>query len=119
MKDNNRLRSHLVQNPPTVSHNTCEHDECEMFFLGLAKTVKKLVPMEQVKVKMGVSKIVFLAELNSTKNITQFNNNYQYQHLPSPSTTDSSGSFLSAASTPDASPAPQQEYDTMSFFRKL
>jgi hypothetical protein len=113
MKDNNRLRSQLIQNPPTVSHSNCEHDECEMLFLSLARTVKKLAPAEQVKVKMGVSKIVFLAELNSTKNITQFNNNYQYQHLPSPSTIDSSGSFSSAANTPtptpNVSPAPQQE----------
>jgi hypothetical protein len=37
------------------------------FFLSLAKTIKKLAPTEQVKVKIGVSKIVFLAELNSTK----------------------------------------------------
>jgi hypothetical protein len=107
----NHLRSQLIQNPPTISHSTCEHDECEMFFLSLAKTIKKLAPAEQVKVKMGVSKIVFLAELNSTKNITQFNNNCQYQHLLSPSTIDSSGSFSSPANTPtpNASPAPQQE----------
>jgi hypothetical protein len=77
--------------------------------------------VRKVKVKMGVSEIVFLAELNSTKNITQFNNNYQYQHLPSPSKIDSSVSFSSAANTPtlDASPAPQQEYDLTSFFRNL
>jgi hypothetical protein len=61
IKDINCLCSQLIQNPPTVSHNTCEHDECEMFFLSLAKTVKRLAPAEQVK--MGVSEIVFLAEL--------------------------------------------------------
>jgi hypothetical protein len=100
MKDNNRLRSQLFQNPPTVSHSKCEHDECEMFFLSLAKTVKKLAPLEQVEVKMGVSEIVFLAELNSTKSIAQFHNNYRYQHLPSRSMTDNSGPFSSAANTP-------------------
>jgi hypothetical protein len=121
MKDNNLLCSQLIQNPSNVYHNTCEHDEREMFFLSLAKTIIKLAPAEQPKVKMGVSEIVFPTELNSTKNTPQLNNNYQFQHLPSPSTIDSSGTFSSAANTPthDASPVPQQEYDMVSFFRKL
>jgi hypothetical protein len=98
-----------------------EHVRCRQLLYDPSNQEYRNQNVWKVKVKMGVSEIVFLAELNSTKNITQFNNNYQYQHLPSPSTIDSYGSFSSAANTPtpNASPAPQQEYDMTSFFRKL
>lgn len=62
MKDNQRLRAELDRVPADK-----KKDECDLFFLSLAKSVKKLRPREQIRVKMEVSQIVWGAELNATR----------------------------------------------------
>nr|CAI5865753.1 unnamed protein product [Callosobruchus analis] len=51
MKDNQRLRSQLLQSTHAVLNKPVD-DECELFFLSMAKHVKKLRPHEQIRVKM-------------------------------------------------------------------
>lgn len=62
MKSNSRIRSQIMRppEPPAIPH-----DDLDLFFLSLAKTVKKLPQKEQVRLKMGISNLVFEAEMRN------------------------------------------------------
>ncbi|XP_055903650.1 uncharacterized protein LOC129939602 [Eupeodes corollae] len=75
MKNQNRMMmSHNISRKSYGSGNSnivnncsssSSHDEDEMYFLSLARFVKKLKPAERIRVKGEVSQIIFQAELRS------------------------------------------------------
>ncbi|KAF5289940.1 hypothetical protein FQA39_LY14949 [Lamprigera yunnana] len=56
--------------PPVIQSNVPD-DDIDLFFPSFAKTVKKLSQNEQVHLKMGISKLVFEAELRNLSPVTQ------------------------------------------------
>ncbi|KAF5274627.1 hypothetical protein FQR65_LT13798 [Abscondita terminalis] len=67
MKSNNRLRSQQQ----SIAQNNRHTDEIDLFFQSLARTVKKLPQEEQVKLKIGLGRMVFEAELRNISSSTQ------------------------------------------------
>lgn len=56
------------QYPNTSCRYCCEHDGDEMFFLSMAKSLKKLNLAERIRIKSEVSQIVFQAEYRNLQN---------------------------------------------------
>lgn len=96
MKENAELRKAKYQNV-SKSADQSMLDETDMFYLSMAKTVKRLPPIEQATIRMQLCTMISEAEIRHTK---------QGQlHVPtpltSPSTTTSSGqTFFSPPNTP-------------------
>lgn len=61
MKSNSRMRSQLMQpTQPPADHPNALGDDMGIYFLSLAKTVKKLPPHEQVRLKMDIGNFVLV-----------------------------------------------------------
>ncbi|KAF5283675.1 hypothetical protein FQR65_LT13799 [Abscondita terminalis] len=55
----------------SIAQNNRHTDEIDLFFQSLARTVKKLPQEEQVKLKIGLGRMVFEAELRNISSSTQ------------------------------------------------
>ena len=89
MKDNQRLRAQLLrETAPAAPKNNVEN-ECDLFFLSMAKHVEKLRPDEQIKVKMEVSNVVLGAALQAAQSNSLQDDSHHllafHQHSPIPS----------------------------------
>ncbi|XP_055856876.1 transcription factor Adf-1-like [Episyrphus balteatus] len=87
MKNNTRLisrhfKSQNHHQQSVVSQN-CSHDADEMYFLSLARFVKKLNPAERIRVKSEVSQTIFQAEFRNLKNDGKQYQQAQAQLFPS------------------------------------
>ncbi|KAF5294575.1 hypothetical protein FQA39_LY13334 [Lamprigera yunnana] len=102
MKFNNRIRSQIIKptEPPTV-----QSDDIDLFFISLAKTVKKLPQNEQVYLKMGLSKLVFEAELRNLSSVTQSQPMTVTMPDPSPAQFSSANSYSNESETFIQSPS--------------
>lgn len=60
-----------------------------MFFLSLARFVKKLKPEERIRVKSEVSQVVFQAEYRNLQNPQHYNEQDQF-YTQSPATSEQS-----------------------------
>ncbi|XP_068246734.1 uncharacterized protein [Palaemon carinicauda] len=71
MKDNSRMRTQSIQ----LSEGYKTHrDETEMFFLSIASSVKKLSAIEQARVKMEISNMVFKAQIRELEQQNLYQN---------------------------------------------
>lgn len=68
MKSNSCMRSQQLSQNQSATSQSYLHDEEEMFFLSLARFVKKLKPEERIRVKSEVSQVVFQAEYRNLQN---------------------------------------------------
>ena len=122
MKDNSRMRAQSLQ--LSEGHKT-HRDETEMFFLSIASSVKKLSPIEQARVKMEISNMVFKAQIREMEqqNLYQKTASGPFHPpvvpIPSPSPTSSVTSFgesnpncYSTSTTAPSTPFPAMEDST-------
>jgi hypothetical protein len=89
MKSNSRMRSQQLSQNQSATSQSCLHDEEEMFFLSLARFVKKLKPEERIRVKSEVSQVVFQAEYRNLQNPQHYNQQDQF-YIQSPATSEQS-----------------------------
>lgn len=106
MKSNNRMRSQIMR-PPAPPAVHIPDDEIDLFFLSLAKTVKKLPSNEQIRLKMGISNLVFQAEL---RNISPVTTQAITLPQPSPVLSSSTNSYSSESQTFVQSPSAQHYF---------
>lgn len=122
MKNNSRMRAQSLQ--LSEGHKT-DRDETEMFFLSIASSVKKLSAIEQARVKMEISNMVFKAQIREMEQQNLYQNTASGPFhppvvpIPSPSPTSSITSFgesnpncYSTSSTAPSTPVPAMEHST-------
>ncbi|KAF5275806.1 hypothetical protein FQA39_LY06666 [Lamprigera yunnana] len=85
VKSYGRITCQIIRptEPPAV-----QSDDIDLFFLSLAKAVKKLPQNEQIHLKMGISKLVFETERRNLSLVTQ--SQLMTVTIPDPSPVQSS-----------------------------
>ncbi|XP_067642231.1 uncharacterized protein [Eurosta solidaginis] len=67
LADKNRSTKKIKLSQPSPIMEIDKNDDIDLFFLSMAKTVKKLKLHEQIKLKQNICNLVFDAELNSVQ----------------------------------------------------
>ena len=121
MKDNSRMRAQSLQ--LSEGHKT-HRDETEMFFLSIAGSVKQLSAIEQARVKMEISNMVFKAQIREMEQQNLYQNtasgplHLPVVPIPSPSTSsmtlfgESNPNCNSTSTTAPSTPFPAMEDST-------
>lgn len=110
MKENAELRRSRYKNVPKPEGYQSTLDEIDMFFLSMARTVKRLSPIDQANIRMNMCTMISEAEIRQMRR----------QEGPQTYQTDipltSSSSFTSTASTSNQrfSPPPPRPFSQTS-----
>lgn len=112
MKENAELRKSRYKNVPKSAGDQSTLDEIDMFFLSMAKTVKRLSPIEQATIKMKICTLISETEIRQMKGQAGFQ---PYQTgiplLSSSSSTSTASTSNQPFSSPPSTPFLQVNYE--------
>lgn len=111
LKDNHIQKMHMLQQ--AVESSNKPQSELELYFSSICKTVEKLPPLEQAKLKMQISNIVCQAELSQLQSVAPYSFNPTQIHPPVSYAPPNQPTYLpptSQATTHPATYAPSVTY---------
>lgn len=83
MKKNADLRSQKLSQRPENNTLSSNLNETDMFYLSMSKTVQKLPPFEQVRIRMELCRLVSEAEMSQLKSLNDNQRSNNQSALPS------------------------------------
>lgn len=111
LKENAELRRSRYQKIPKSAEDQSTLDEIDMFYLSMAKTVKRLPPIEQATIRMKLCTMISEAEIRQMRTQTQSQIYRTHIPLTSPSSSTSTASTANQLfSSPPPTPISQNNY---------